>query len=484
MQSQPYAADPIPDETIANLVHQHLVTDSPSPPSEDNNSKSSDHTPRAIASPASPESSARPTEEIPIPYHLPGASITHDIYTHANSLRSSGSLNRSRSTSDIRREQYKDKADEAELYENLSKPGGFRRFFVHQQQQHEHDEGSPADVGNAVRIQTPTPPPNLPIHNLFRPMSTASGDSNAFTDYSALHLSESVGRTTTLGSLRGVHTRHFLEYLAITSVLDHFAGENLSDTSDDEVEEENTAEPDEEAEPLLRPAQRRRPTTMSRRDSERRRGAKASVTKTAFLLFKAFISSGILFLPRAFSNGGLGFSIITLYSMGAISLYCFLLLLDCKKTLSGSYGDIGGALYGEWMRQLVLFSIAISQLGFTCGGTIFIVENVIQAVRSLSHNVVVLPAGRLLCVVALLLMPLVLIRNIAKLSSTALFADALIVMGLLLLLGYDIFHIFFQTPASFDTPVVGPGIQWWLNPVSYPVFMGTAVYAFEGIGMA
>jgi amino acid permease len=80
------------------------------------------------------------------------------------------------------------------------------------------------------------------------------------------------------------------------------------------------------------------------------------------LLFKAFIGSGILFLPKAFSNGGLAFSVAVIWLMGCISLYCFLLLLDCKNFVAGSYGDIGEATYGPWMRRIVLFSIAISQV--------------------------------------------------------------------------------------------------------------------------
>lgn len=120
----------------------------------------------------------------------------------------------------------------------------------------------------------------------------------------------------------------------------------------------------------------------------------------------------------------------------------------------------------------------VFQLGFMCGGTIFIVENIIQAVRSLSHHVIQLTSTQTLTMVALLLMPFVLIRNIAKLSSTALFADVLIVMGLLILLACDVHQIFF----SNDTPQPGPNVQWLFNPSAYPVFIGTAVYSFEGIG--
>ena len=76
-------------------------------------------------------------------------------------------------------------------------------------------------------------------------------------------------------------------------------------------------------------------------------------------------------------------------------------------------------------------------------------------------------------------MPMVLIRNIAKLSPAALFADVLIVSGLLILLAYDVYQIFFGHESG---PMPGPNIQWLFNPSAYPVFVGTAVYSFEGIG--
>ncbi|KAG2222420.1 hypothetical protein INT45_009432 [Circinella minor] len=514
--------EPIPDETIANIVQQHLVTDSPrdassstdpgSPRNNSNVNTDNNYNSNSSGSDSSmnengTEYSGRPTEEIPIPYHLPGAAITHDIYAHTNTLLSNantaGSLQRSKSSTDIRFKAGKiihsDDEESDPVLENLDKPGGFRRFYVQQQRQQEDNNNMDGSVysGNNNSANTTTSDTATSSTPLFRPVSTSTIDT---TDYSGLLQTDSL-HSSTIHSLRGVPTRHFLEYLAITSVLDRFAGENLSD-SEGEEEDESEFTSDSEEQPLLQQQQilrRRQPWRCQhigpynnkryqqyrrqQQDIEESRKStknKASTMKTAFLLFKAFISSGILFLPKAFSNGGLGFSIAILYFMGAVSLYCFLLLLDCKKYYSGSYGDVGGALYGPWMRRIVLFSIAISQLGFVCGGTIFIVENLIQAIRSLSHHSIEVSSNSALILVALLLMPMVLIRNIAKLSPAALFADVLIVSGLLTLLAYDVYHIFF---GHEDGPMPGPNVQWFFNPSAYPVFVGTAVYSFEGIGL-
>ncbi|KAF7728625.1 neutral amino acid transporter [Apophysomyces ossiformis] len=464
MQSSSEYSDPIPVRTLANLVQQHLVTGSPSKSSPPSQSRSSGS---PVGSPVA--------EEIPVPYHLPGVAITHDVYTHANSLIMAHSLQRSKSTSDLKVKAGKvlhDSDNEDEIaFENLDKPGGFRRFHVQQQQQQQQTERD-------------TNEPSA-FSELFRPNSVASSDSFTNTDYSAILRTDSLAPTATVGSwTKPKATRHFLEYLAYTSVLDRFAGENLSDSEEEDTGETRDEEQQVEGEgaPLLR---HRRP--YRRKPSEdiatERAKHKTGTIKTMLLLFKAFIGSGILFLPKAFSNGGLGFSIVVIWLMGFISLYCFLLLLDCKNYIAGSYGDIGGALYGTWMRYMVLFSVAISQLGFVCGGTIFIAENMGEAIYALSHGTLEVSTTTLLIIIALLLMPLVLIRNIAKLSPTALFSDVLIVAGLVTLLLFDIVHILFQAPEGSHPPTTGPNIIWWINPVQYPVFVGTAVYAFEGIGL-
>ena len=49
----------------------------------------------------------------------------------------------------------------------------------------------------------------------------------------------------------------------------------------------------------------------------------ASVFKTFLLLFKALVGSGVLFLPRAFYNGGMLFSMITLSLFGLLTFLLY-----------------------------------------------------------------------------------------------------------------------------------------------------------------
>lgn len=279
------------------------------------------------------------TVEIPVPYHLPGAAMTHDIYTHANQLVKA-SLPRSRSFNNFstRDTDRPNETDATAEFSNLDKPGGMRRYHVAQQQRFAAAAAAKATNNNQEQ-NTPVFTPETAFEELFRPDSVCSERSRQ--EYTSGLYRLDTHSTTTGQPV----TRHFLDYLAMTSVMNQFAGEDLSDSEGESRTDEETS--------LLIP--KKKYTSPQKKE-------KANVTKTLFLLFKAFIGSGILFLPKAFLNGGLVFSILTMWVMGAISLYCFLLLLDCKKYLAGSYGDIGGVLYGPWMRNAVLFSIAISQV--------------------------------------------------------------------------------------------------------------------------
>jgi amino acid permease len=80
-------------------------------------------------------------------------------------------------------------------------------------------------------------------------------------------------------------------------------------------------------------------------------------------------------VDNSFNNGGLLFSSIVLVLIAVISLFSFLLLVESSQVVPASFGDIGGHLYGPWMRQAVLWSIAISQVGFVCAYMSFIATN-------------------------------------------------------------------------------------------------------------
>lgn len=256
-----------------------------------------------------------------------------------------------------------------------------------------------------------------------------------------------------------VFTRNFIEFL---SLYGHFAGEDLE-------EEEDEDEDEDEQTPLIRTQSRPR---LSRKLSEQSKG-QASVLETVMLLLKSFVGTGILFLPRAFYNGGLLFSSLVLCFVSAVSYWCFLLLVSSKKaTQVSSFGDIGGMLYGNIVRQIILSSIVLSQIGFASAYIVFVSENF----RSFWHNIGKtsnLSLTTLIAVQIIIFLPLSMIRDIAKLGFTALIADAFILLGIIYLYGW-----------GSDT-IINHGVAdvVMLNKRDWPLFIGTAIFTFEGVGL-
>jgi len=261
-------------------------------------------------------------------------------------------------------------------------------------------------------------------------------------------------------------TRNFVSFLELYG---EFAGEDLAD---DEGESAIVSEEEEEGEETVG---ERRPL-LGRRKSTRRERGDASNVRTFFTLLKAFVGTGIMFLPKAFRNGGLLFSSITLVTVSIVTSICFHLLLQCRKTYGGGYGDIATAIAGPRLRGLVLSSIALSQLGFVCAGIIFTAENVYSFLLAVTHggtekvSTAILIAGQLI-----ILIPLAFIRNISKLGPVALLADVFILIGLTYIYYFDISTL-------VQKRGLDPTVRLF-NPHDFTLTIGNAIFTFEGIGL-
>ncbi|KAI9490589.1 transmembrane amino acid transporter protein-domain-containing protein [Zychaea mexicana] len=256
-------------------------------------------------------------------------------------------------------------------------------------------------------------------------------------------------------------TKSFVEFLALYG---HFGGEDLSDDEDDDD--------DEEEEGFLEGADEESPLIPQRRGDEPQ--GTATPAKAVFLLLKSFVGTGVMFLPKAFYNGGLIFSTVLLSSIAVISLYAFLLLIETRNKVPMSFGDIGGVLFGKGMRLLVLFAITLSQIGFVCAYMVFVAQNLQALVESIFHCEVNVPLAYLILGQIIVFVPLAMIRKIQKLSAFALIADLFILIGLVYLYYYDFLVL--------ATHGIGQVI-WTVNPSSFPMFIGTAVFTYEGVGL-
>lgn len=266
-------------------------------------------------------------------------------------------------------------------------------------------------------------------------------------------------------------TANFINFLEIYGT---FAGEDLEDIDDDDSsavtdEDEEQGQPSE-SRPLLGP--RRKSSKRIKREGD------AGTTKTFFTLLKAFIGTGIMFLPRAFRNGGILFSSMTLITVSILTTVCFRLLLNCRKQYGGGgYGELGEAVGGRRFRSVILTSITLSQIGFVCAGVIFTAENLLSFLNAVCFEAGVnqpFDVNALIAIQFVVLVPLSLIRNISKLGPSALLADVFILIGLVYIWQYDIRSLVSRGPA--------PSMQLF-NPSAFTLTIGSSIFTFEGIGL-
>jgi proton-coupled amino acid transporter len=319
--------------------------------------------------------------------------------------------------------------------DTIKQPGGFRRNFLRR----------------AVASPSPGPGPGS-------------------LNYGTLHAGERP---------QPVFTTNFLEFL---SLYGHFAGESLEE--DDEVlgpdeyfssdaydEQSHPGSEDDrdfgESSALLTPGRRRR------RRKEATAG-KGSPTGAALLLLKSFVGTGVLFLPRAFLNGGMLFSNLVLLGVAGLSYYCFVLLVQTRLKVEHSFGDMGYHIFGKWMRNLINFSLVISQIGFASAYIVFVSENLRAFVLAVSDCRTFIDIKWMILMQMAVFLPLSLYRNINNIQKLALVADVFIVLGLLYLYYYDIYTIVEQHGVADIKS---------FNSKDWTLFIGTAIFTFEGIGL-
>ena len=364
---------------------------------------------------------------------LQGGDMTRNVYKWAEEAQNStrGRPIRSQSFAVIRPEP----EDESENIQSIRVPGGFRRDYLRRINE-SPAPGSRSDYGSQD------------FRSAKKPVTKA----------------------------QPLFTSNFIEFLTLYG---HFAGEELEE--DDEVLESDEYfssdafdEVGDDDEPGEGSALLGTPGLRRRKHKTRGPTGTGSPLNAALLLLKSFVGTGVLFLPRAFSNGGMLFSSLVLLGMAAMSYFCFILLGETKKKVDASFGDMGGALYGKWMRFAILSSIVLSQVGFVSAYTVFTAENLQAFVLAVSNCRTYIDIKFMILMQIVIFLPLSLIRDISKLGFTALIADAFILLGLVYLYYYDIYTL---TKPDYKLDII------LFNPSSWTLLIGTAIFTFEGVGL-
>ncbi|KXS16266.1 hypothetical protein M427DRAFT_134305 [Gonapodya prolifera JEL478] len=263
-----------------------------------------------------------------------------------------------------------------------------------------------------------------------------------------------------------------------------------------------------------------------------------STAHAYLLLLKSFIATGILFLPLAFSHGGMLLALVGMIGFGWIGYHCYeLLFLSGERTrvrgvwggelrqvdfgdvaercgrVAGwvwggglskggewTEGDFGytGRVWGRWMRRVVVGSIAISQCGFGTAYLIFVAQNLSQVLSALVPTITattpipipslpeMTPPTFFLVLQLCLFIPISFLRQIRSLAFLTLVADAFILLGVAYVCYIDVSVIKARgwgPPMRVDESGNSVLNMSWFVGKEPGLFLGTAVFAFEGVGL-
>lgn len=207
---------------------------------------------------------------------------------------------------------------------------------------------------------------------------------------------------------------------------------------------------------------------------------------TMIHLLKGNIGSGILAMPDAFSNAGLVVGTIGTLFMGFVCTHCMHMLVKCahelcRRTQVPALGfsevvEVAFATGPSRTRHLshaakilVNVFLCITQLGFCCVYFVFVAANIKEVVAQFWIDLDVQ------IYLGLLLIPMIVlnwVKNLKYLAPVSLFAAILTVTGL----GITFFYMLQGLPRTSTVRAFAPWHQ-------LPLFFGTAIYAFEGIGV-
>uniref|UniRef100_A0A182R0H3 Amino acid transporter transmembrane domain-containing protein n=1 Tax=Anopheles farauti TaxID=69004 RepID=A0A182R0H3_9DIPT len=198
------------------------------------------------------------------------------------------------------------------------------------------------------------------------------------------------------------------------------------------------------------------------------------------------LGTGILAMPDAFKNAGLYVGFFGTLAMGVICTHCMHLLVRCSHELcrrygrpSLSYAEVGycaldsGPTWAQPLatsfRRLINTFLIVMQLGLCCVYYLFVAVNLRELLEYLGVHV------SILTILGYLLVPLVLmnmVRSLKLLTPTSLTASVLAIAGL------AIAFLFLLQDLPHSTSVQ-PVSSW----STLPLYFGTVMYAFEGIGV-
>merc|ERR550519_1664056 len=221
---------------------------------------------------------------------------------------------------------------------------------------------------------------------------------------------------------------------------------------------------------------------------EEARSNTISNIETVIHLVKGNIGIGVLTMPIAMSCAGLVGGVLGMIFVALVTIHCMHLLvssaqklvrekdvkfLDYADTAEAAFVSAGGtwAKYSVFMRRLINVFLCMSQIGSNAVYILFVAQNILPIVEAY-----LAPGWNYRIYIGILILPVILvcsIKNLKYLSPCSVLANILEFVGL----GIIFFYIFDTKLPATDT------VPWFSGLETFPIFFGTAIFAFEGISV-
>ncbi|XP_065160550.1 neutral amino acid uniporter 4 [Atheta coriaria] len=212
-----------------------------------------------------------------------------------------------------------------------------------------------------------------------------------------------------------------------------------------------------------------------------------SYGETLMHLFKGNLGSGLFAMGDAMKNGGIVLGPAAIIFLGLICTHCQHLLLTASTKIAQKTGvkvlpDFATTVelcfengppatqrLAKPMRKLVKLFLCVTQLGFCCVYFVFVSSNFKQLADYYGFEI------DIHIHMALILGPIILtclVRNLKYLAPLSAIANIFMAVGLVI----TFYYISQDLPAFSERDYVG-------TASNFPLFFGTALFAFEGIGL-
>lgn len=212
---------------------------------------------------------------------------------------------------------------------------------------------------------------------------------------------------------------------------------------------------------------------VRRFDLQREKVKKLSPFESYIAILKGYAVVSILFLPKAFVDGGWLTSGIFLCTSGFIScLACTKLVDTGLATKLYSYPLCIEKFLGKKARVFLEAAIALTQMAFVISHVTFLIDSFKSTYDTLFEaDSSIIIYGVLICITYTMLS---WVRNLAKFSFTFMIGVSLALLTSVYVLCYASIQI--------NDNGIGPNIQK-LNEQGYITTLGITVYCYEGIGI-